>query len=108
MGWLKMRIDDFVRTMVFRNYVVQNILGLKIAHVTSDILKQLRGSFVSLSMNKYGSNVVEKCLKESENEQGMQIVEEIISSPNFLMLLQDQYGNYVAQSALAICKVLYI
>lgn len=48
---------------------------------------------------------MEKCLKESENEQAMQVVEEIISSPNFLMLLQDQYGNYVAQSALAICKV---
>nr|GLL23737.1 pumilio homolog 12-like [Ipomoea trifida] len=88
----------------YGNYVVQNIVGLKIAHVTSEILKQLQGSFVSLSMNKYGSNVVEKCLKESENEQAMQVVEEIISSPNFLMLLQDQYGNYVAQSALAICK----
>ncbi|XP_019165477.1 PREDICTED: pumilio homolog 12-like [Ipomoea nil] len=88
----------------YGNYVVQNILGLKIPHVTSEILKQLQGSFVSLSMNKYGSNVVEKCLKESENEQAMQVVEEIISSPNFLMLLQDQYGNYVAQSALAICK----
>ncbi|CAH9057940.1 unnamed protein product [Cuscuta europaea] len=89
----------------YGNYVVQNILGLKIAGVKEGILKKLRGSFVSLSMNKYGSNVVEKCLKEFESEEAIaQIVQEIMYSPNLLMLLQDQYGNYVAQSALATCK----
>ncbi|KAL3538828.1 hypothetical protein ACH5RR_002194 [Cinchona calisaya] len=88
----------------FGNYVVQFIIGLRIPHITSDILAQLYGNFVSLSMNKYGSNVVEKCMKESSEEQAMQIIKEIIGSPNFLTVLQDPFGNYVAQSAFAIAK----
>ncbi|XP_022899284.1 pumilio homolog 12-like [Olea europaea var. sylvestris] len=88
----------------YGNYVVQYILCLKIPQVTEKTLEQLAGAYASLSMNKYGSNVVEKCLKESEEHQALKIVNEIIRSPNFLMVLQDPYGNYVAQSALAISK----
>ncbi|KAL2512133.1 Pumilio12 [Abeliophyllum distichum] len=88
----------------YGNYVVQYILGLKIPQVTAKILEQLAGAYASLSMNKYGSNVVEKCLKESEEHLALEIVNEIIRSPNFLMVLQDPYGNYVAQSAMAISK----
>ncbi|KAL2537318.1 putative pumilio-like protein 8 [Forsythia ovata] len=80
------------------------ILGLKIPQVTAKTLEQLTGAYASLSMNKYGSNVVEKCLKESEEHLALEIVNEIIRSPNFLMVLQDPYGNYVAQSAMAISK----
>lgn len=73
--------------------------------VTADILEQLAGNYVSLSTNKYGSNVVEKCMKESSEDQAMQIIDEIIRSKSFLAVLQDAYGNYVAQSAYAIAKV---
>lgn len=85
--------------------MVQYILGLKIMHATADIMAQLSGNYVSLSMNKYGSNVVERCLRESEGDHTLSIIEEIIYSPNFLRVLQDPYGNYVAQSALAMSKV---
>ncbi|XP_020552057.1 putative pumilio homolog 8, chloroplastic [Sesamum indicum] len=88
----------------YGNYVVQYILGLRIPHVTADIIAQLTGSYVSLSMNKYGSNVVEKCLREAEGDQVLHIINEITNSPNFLRVLQDPYGNYVAQSALNISK----
>ncbi|XP_019165687.1 PREDICTED: putative pumilio homolog 8, chloroplastic [Ipomoea nil] len=92
----------------YGNYVVQNILGLRIPHYRSEIVRQLAGRFVHLSMNKYGSNVVEKCLKECSSSSGESeariIIEEIVSSPNFLMVLQDPFGNYVVQSALAVSK----
>ncbi|CAK9187082.1 unnamed protein product [Ilex paraguariensis] len=88
----------------FGNYVVQYIIGMKIPHVTADILSQLKGNYFSLSLSKYGSNVVEKGLKESGEDQAMKIIDEIVSHPNFLTVLQDQYGNYVAQSALAVSK----
>ncbi|XP_028118446.1 putative pumilio homolog 8, chloroplastic [Camellia sinensis] len=80
------------------------MLGLRIPEVTAGILAQLVGSHVSLAMNKYGSNVVEKCLREAGEDQVSRIIREIVSSQNFLMVLQDPYGNYVAQSALAISK----
>ncbi|KAL6492529.1 hypothetical protein OROGR_033330 [Orobanche gracilis] len=88
----------------YGNYVVQYILGFKVVKVTSDIMTQLSGNYVSLSMNKYGSNVVEQCLKQSEGDEALPIIEELIHSPNFLRVLQDPYGNYVAQSALMVSK----
>ncbi|CAN6544416.1 unnamed protein product [Malus baccata var. baccata] len=88
----------------YGNYVVQYIIGLKNPRVTTDILAQLGGSFVNLCMNKYGSNVVEKILKEAGEEHVNTIVYEMINSPHFLALLQDPYGNYVAQSALGVSK----
>lgn len=90
---------------LFRNYVVQYILGLRVAQYTTDILRQLAGSFATLSMNKYGSNVVEKCLRESGEDQATQVINELVDSNDFLMVLQDPYGNYVAQSALSLAKV---
>ncbi|KAL1564522.1 pumilio 12-like [Salvia divinorum] len=92
---------------LYGNYVVQYILGLKIPQATADIIAQLRGSFVPLSMSKYGSNVVEKFLKEKEliqETQKVSIIEEIIYSPHFLRVLQDPYGNYVAQTSFAASK----
>lgn len=78
---------------------------MKEPRIRARVIAQLEGRFVSLSMNKYGSNVVEKCFKECPPEQAAQIIKELVTSPNFVALLQDQYGNYVAQSALIISKV---
>ncbi|KAK3012334.1 hypothetical protein RJ639_011635 [Escallonia herrerae] len=81
------------------------LLGMKIPNVTEDILAQLAGNYVALAKNKYGSNVVERCLKESNDDQITQIIEELIRSPkNFLTVVQDPYGNYVVQSALSVSK----
>ncbi|KAL2490830.1 Pumilio11 [Abeliophyllum distichum] len=88
----------------YGNYVVQYILGLRIHHVTRDILNRLSGSYIQLSMSKYGSNVVEKCLKDSQEEEASQIVQELFSDPQWLMVIQHPFGNYVAQSALEVSK----
>lgn len=56
-------------------------------------------------MNKYGSNVVERCIRDSTEEQAARIIREIYDSPNFLMVLQDPFGNYVTQTMLELAKV---
>ncbi|KAM0028623.1 putative armadillo-like helical, pumilio domain-containing protein [Helianthus debilis subsp. tardiflorus] len=89
----------------YGNYVVQHILGMQIPEVTAHILKKLAGNFVNLAMNKYASNVVEKCVKDAPDDLSTPIIREIINSPNFLGLIQHPFGNYVAQSALHIAKV---
>lgn len=78
---------------------------MQIPKVTGDVLQSLAGNFVSLAMNKYASNVVEKCLKDAPEDQSITIIREIINSPNFLSLIQHPFGNYVAQSALQMAKV---
>ncbi|KAI3702358.1 hypothetical protein L6452_28094 [Arctium lappa] len=88
----------------YGNYVVQHILGMQIPGVTADILQRLAGNYVPLAMNKYASNVVEKCLKDAPDDQSIPIIREIINSQNFLSVIQHPYGNYVAQSALQTAK----
>lgn len=85
--------------------MVQYLLDMRIPKVTASILRQLKGGFPSLSCNKYGSNVVEKCLVVSGPDQSAVIIMELIRCPNPSMLLLDPYGNYVVQSALSVSKV---
>lgn len=88
----------------FGNYVVQYILDLKILWATEDVMEQLEGHYAHLSMQKFSSNVVEKCLKLAEEEKRAEIIRELINTSRLGQLLQDPYANYVVQSALNASK----
>ncbi len=88
------------------NYVVQYILDLKTAWSSTEVMGRLEGNYAFLSMQKFSSNVVEKCLKLGVEESRSRLVRELTTSPHLGQLLQDQYANYVIQSALSVCKVL--
>lgn len=92
--------------LTYRNYVVQHLLGMKMQKVTKDLLRRFQGRFVSLSCNKYASNVVEKLLQSGE-EVSAAIIIELLRSPNASMLLVDPFGNFVIQNALSAAKVRY-
>ena len=68
------------------------------------LISQFKGNYVPLSMQKFSSHVVEKCLKHFE-ETRPRIIRELLSVSHFEQLLQDPYANYVIQSALAVTKV---
>ncbi|RWR78022.1 pumilio 12-like protein [Cinnamomum micranthum f. kanehirae] len=95
----------FLAQHEYGNYVVQFLVGLNLPHVTTNVLRQLEGNFVHLSVQKCSSNVVERCLNEANQEEVTWIIRELLGSPNPLSLLQGAYGNYVIQSALAVAKV---
>ncbi|KAG0593914.1 hypothetical protein M758_UG031000 [Ceratodon purpureus] len=88
----------------YGNYVVQYILDLKTGWATSEVMVRLEGSYAFLAMQKFSSNVVEKCLKLGVEEHRGRLVRELTASSRLGQLLQDQYANYVIQSALAVCK----
>jgi hypothetical protein len=67
-------------------------------------MARLEGNYAFLSMQKFSSNVVEKCLKLGVEEPRSRLVRELTTSPHLGQLLQDQYANYVIQSALSVCK----
>jgi hypothetical protein len=50
----------------FGNYVVQYILDLKQPPLTRSVVHALRGGFAELSLQKFSSNVIEKCLKSGD------------------------------------------
>ncbi|KAJ0988608.1 hypothetical protein J5N97_006964 [Dioscorea zingiberensis] len=88
----------------FGNYVVQFILDSKNQSVIMILASQFEGNYVQLSMQKFSSNVVEKCLKVFGEEGRAKIIAELLSVHHFEQLMQDPYANYVVQSALVNSK----
>lgn len=85
---------------------MQYIFDIRLPWATTNIFDQLRGKFGDLSMQKYSSNVVEKCFKHVDEEHSSYIIEELLSDPRLDQIMQDPYGNYVIQAALNISKVI--
>ncbi|ESW13163.1 hypothetical protein PHAVU_008G173000 [Phaseolus vulgaris] len=87
----------------FGNYVVQYIIEMEIPSISSTLHFQFKGNYVNLSMQKFSSHVVEKCLMHiAESRSG--IVQEMLSFPHFERLLPDPFANYVVQRALGVTK----
>ncbi|KAJ9153313.1 hypothetical protein P3X46_026763 [Hevea brasiliensis] len=84
----------------FGNYVVQFVFELRLPWATADIFDQLEGKYGDLSMQKYSSNVVEKCLKYASEDRRTHIIQELITNARLDQVMQDPYGNYVIQAAL--------
>ncbi|XAR59924.1 hypothetical protein NMG60_11033105 [Bertholletia excelsa] len=88
----------------FGNYVVQFVFEINVPWAMVDILDQLDGNYGDLSVQKYSSNVVEKCLKHAGEERRCHIIQELINNPHLDQIMQDPYGNYVIQAALNLSK----
>ncbi|KAM7482445.1 hypothetical protein LguiB_007028 [Lonicera macranthoides] len=90
----------------FGNYVVQFMTEMRIPQVNLRLMGELEGNYLALSMNKFGSNVVENCIIHCVDDCTRdRITRELIHSPpDFLMLAQHPYGNYVIQTALHFSK----
>lgn len=91
--------------IICRNYVVQYIFQLELSWAEIEVLEQLEGHYGDLSMQKYSSNVVERCLENAGEEQRARIIQELINHPRLDQIMQDPYGNYVVQTASRITKV---
>ena len=87
---------------------MQYILDLGMAWAVAEVIDRLDGNFVHLAMQKFSSNVVEKCLKLGGDESRAKIIQELTSSTRLAQLLQDPFANYVVQSALTVSKVKYL
>ncbi|WOH08253.1 hypothetical protein DCAR_0727691 [Daucus carota subsp. sativus] len=88
----------------FGNYVVQYVFEIHVPWAAAEILDQLEGNYADLSIQKYSSNVVEKCLKYAGEEGRLSIIQELIDSTCIDRIMQDPYGNYVVQAALNLSK----
>ncbi|XP_010536828.1 PREDICTED: pumilio homolog 12 [Tarenaya hassleriana] len=84
----------------FGNYVLQFVFELQLQWAVLEILEQLEGNYTDLSMQKCSSNVVEKCLKQADDEHRAHIIREFINDGRLDQVMQDPYGNYVIQAAL--------
>ncbi|XP_077249933.1 uncharacterized protein LOC143889562 [Tasmannia lanceolata] len=88
----------------YGNYAMQYLLDLNIPSTNATLISQFEGNYIHLSVQKYSSNVVEKCLKVFGDESRSRIIHELLSTSQFEQLLQHPYANYVIQSALEVSK----
>lgn len=84
----------------YGNYVVQYVLDFRIPSAAATLTLQFEGNYVHMSMQKFSSRVVEKCLVVFNDENRAKIIHELLSDPHFDLLLQDPHANYVIQKAL--------
>jgi len=95
-----LRALDLVQDQ-FGNYVIQHIITTKPSFAPV-IIAGLLGHIPELSVQKFSSNVIEKCLQvsvSSNPELYNSIITEITDA-DLLALLQDRYANFVIQTAL--------
>jgi hypothetical protein len=100
----------------FGNYVVQHlVINRQQPQVPSiyvgQIIDAFKGHIFELSLQKYSSNVLEKCLGNSSDKDRNKVINEILNPPNGLRpseavrrLVVHQFGNYVFQQALEVAK----
>ncbi|CAB1107770.1 unnamed protein product [Ectocarpus sp. CCAP 1310/34] len=90
----------------YGNYVVQYVLGIcshdeAVALVNVPLGKVGNEKMVAmLSMQKFSSNVIEKCMDRASEEIIVKYVHELADPAAMRPLLQDQYANYVIQKTL--------
>lgn len=86
----------------FGNYVLQYVLGEKDSKINDTIAIAFLPHLVHLSMNKFSSNVMEKVLRGASIQVQEMYVEMMCNSDIIFRLIQDDFGNYVLQTALVI------
>ena len=68
-----------------------------------EITDLFKGNFFILSLEKYASNVIERCLEKDEKILN-QYIDEIITNNCIHDVMKSNYGNYVIQKAIKLSK----
>ncbi|KAF8912896.1 ARM repeat-containing protein [Gymnopilus junonius] len=84
----------------YGNYVVQYILDLNDNRFSDAVIRQFTGNVCALSVQKFSSNVIEKCIRVAEHTTRKMLIEELLNRSRLEKLLRDSYGNYCVQTAL--------
>ncbi|KZS90312.1 ARM repeat-containing protein [Sistotremastrum niveocremeum HHB9708] len=84
----------------YGNYVVQYILDLNDNRFSDAVIRQFTGNVCALSVQKFSSNVIEKCIRVAEHNTRKMLVEELLNRSRLEKLLRDSFGNYCVQTAL--------
>ena len=82
----------------YANYAVQILIMNPIAlPFCNKIIETIVNNYLSLSMQKFSSNVVENCIKYADEKSVKKIYNQIIDQEKIESLLNNNYGNYVLE-----------
>ena len=85
----------------YGNFVIQVIIESWFDY--KDIIVLFKDNFFKLSLEKYASNVIERCIEKDE-EILNDYIDEIIKTNCIHEVMKSNYGNYVIQKAIKLAK----
>ncbi|KAJ1347848.1 hypothetical protein KIN20_003014 [Parelaphostrongylus tenuis] len=97
-----------VRSLVldqYGNYVIQHVIEHGNDLDRDRIIQEITGNVLRYAQHKFASNVVEKCLICVAPQHKAQLINEVCGdnddpSPPILLMMKDQFANYVVQKML--------
>ena len=97
---LKIKIIDNALQLIihpYANFVIQIVIECWSDY--KDILVLFEKKYFNLSLEKYASNVIERCIEKDE-EILNNYINEIVDSNRIYEVMRSNYGNYVIQKAI--------
>ena len=88
----------------YGNYALQIVIDYWEQEDVIEIISKMLGHCTELSMMKYSSNVIERCIEKSEIFLNKFIQETCFEYNSVGTLIKNNYGNYVIQTALKTAK----
>ena len=86
----------------YGNYVVQYVLDVCGDDEVHAICESVVGRVCPLAVQKFSSNVMEKCLERCTDRVREEYLNELNDSDRIRELMMDPFGNYVVQRALSV------
>lgn len=86
----------------YGNYVVQYVLDVCSDEDVHDVCESVVGKVNLLAIQKFSSNVMEKCLDRCTDKVRETYLAELSDQERIRELMMDPFGNYVIQRALAV------
>ena len=87
----------------YGNYVIQIVIDTWDDNELAEILSLFENKCIYLSMQKYSSNLVERCIEKNKILLN-KYIKEICESNRLSDLMKNHFGNYVVQKALKISE----
>ena len=81
----------------YANYAVQNLINCTDLSFCDNIIETIVDNYLSLSMQKFSSNVVENCIKYCDKKYIKKIYNSVIEDNRLESLLNNIYGNFVLE-----------
>jgi hypothetical protein len=88
----------------YGNYVVQYVLDVCSDDDVHAVCESVAGNVSLLAIQKFSSNVMEKCLERCTDKVRESYLEELSGQERIRELMMDPFGNYVIQRALAVAS----
>ena len=85
----------------YANYAVQSLISNTDLSYCDTIIDTIVQNYLSLSMQKFSSNVVENCIKFGKENTVKKIFRNIIEQEKLESLLNNNYGNFVLEKLIA-------